>query len=402
MRELAIVSLSCAAAARLALAPLRRLSPDEAWYAIAARHGWPIVDHPPLLGWLLSATERLPGPVELRVRAVAVVCQAVTALAIGALAARIHEGEERATERFAWGVFLGTWGLMPWVSGLITTPDAPLLAATAVALWLASRPRPAPAALAIAVAIAVASKATGLVVAAALAIDLLRRRDRRAAAGVLVGALIAVPLVRASLVAQIGHALGRGALVSAPHIGAVAALGALLGGIVVLYGPAAVWLGFRGRADALRVVGALPLLAMLGSAVVLSALVSGRAPEPNWIAPAFVPLLAIGAVAADRATSRVRVAAQALHLAPALLGIVAWVAATGSATGAASPSPGDPLARVPRVDAGAGALEDVAGVPPYGRAAWRCLYGGRCQEIEWMFRTSTFTHHPLLQPPSDR
>src|SRR5262245_37697482 len=97
MRRLAFASIGLAALARAIVAPMRLLSPDEAYYLCAARRGWPIVDHPPLLGWLLAAFDRM-GPVELRVRLVAILLQAITALGLGILSG----------PAFAWGVFLAT------------------------------------------------------------------------------------------------------------------------------------------------------------------------------------------------------------------------------------------------------------------------------------------------------
>lgn len=375
----ALLSLSCAAAARLSLAPLRILSPDEAYYLCAARSGWPIVDHPPLLGALLTLTDRLPLPLETRVRVVAVVLQTATALLIGLLAAEGSEGagdeagEDRA-RRFTFAVFLSTWGLMPWVAGLITTPDAPLLAATAGALLFARRR--ARVGLLLCVALAVSAKATGLLVAGALALDL-RARDRVGAAVALLGGLLVAPLAWPSLVAQVGHALGRGGLVSAPFIGRPAALGALLGGVLLLFGPAACWLAYRGRDRLGSLPGATPLVVGLSAATVASALVSGRAPEPNWIAPAFVPLFAIAVPRAG--------ALLALHVAPAVVGIVAWLT-FGSALPLSAAR--DPLARLPL--RGHQPADSLA-LPPYARPAWACLYEEDCRRIRVIFSSYNLT-----------
>jgi len=389
---LALLSLGYAACARLALAPLRRLSPDEAFYLCAARRGWPIVDHPPLLGSLLTIADRLPFGLEVRVRLVAVLLQAGTALLIGLLAATIDsEGATGRDRRFAFGVFFATWGLMPWVSGLIATPDAPLLAATAGALVFAGR-RDAGARLGLllCLALAVSAKATGLVVGLAIAFDL-RRTDRVGAAIALLGAALPLPLVWPSLVAQLGHVLGVGALISAPRIGPLPALGALLGGILLLFGPATCWCAARGRRSLALLPGATPLVVVLGVATMLSALVSGRAPEPNWIAPAFVPLFAIAAAEADLGEEHHRRGWLVAHVAPALLGIALW-----SSHARLHP---DPLGRVPRLDQEPdGALQ----LPRYGAPAWSCLYDRDCQNIDVMLSTYNLTLKARSQQISDR
>lgn len=379
-RGFALLSLLYAAAARLALAPLRRLSPDEAYYVCAARRGWPIVDHPPLLGALIDLVDRLPIALETRVRAIAVLLQALTALLVGLLASDGRTDDRR----FAFGVFLASWGLMPWVSGLITTPDAPLIAATAGALLFAKLERRV--GLLLCVALAVASKATGLVVAAALAFDLLRRRDRVGAAAALLGALVSLPLLRRSLLAQVDHALGVGSLVSAPVIGRLPAVLALVFGVLLLFGPALCFWSLRARRRLGELPGALPLVVALGVATLASALISGRAPEPNWIAPAFVPLLALSA----REAAQTHVAFRVVHVAPALLAIGLW-----AATPVATPL----LARVPPLGTTPGELRDV---PPYGHAAWACLYDHRCERIDAIFSSYSLTLKASSQTIPDR
>lgn len=370
-RRFAKVSVALALAARLILAPERLLSPDEAYYLCAARQPgwrWPIVDHPPLLGWLLSATDRLGGAVELRVRVVAAVLQTITALAIAATAASIRP------QCFAWGLFLATWGLMSWVSGLITTPDAPLLAATACLVYVASRERPSIVAAFALSFVAVASKVSGLVVVAAIAAAL-PMRPRIAA---IAGAAVAVPLARASLHAQIAHALGRGALVSSPHVGVVVAVLGLALGAVALYGPALAYLAVRGRLHLARVVGGPTLVLSLLLLVLVSAIASGRTPEPNWIAPALVPILIASAIAATELTSRAQRAIQIVHLLPAMLAIGLWAGRD------LLPPKLDPLARTPRDRDRA----EAHPLPRYAKPSWACVYDRRCEEIEAIFSSS--------------
>ncbi len=80
-----------------ALALGTELSPDEAYYLCAARRGGlvpSLVDHPPLLPWLLRLGDGLGGPVELRVRLWAILFSAATGLAIIALARRFGAGRQ--------------------------------------------------------------------------------------------------------------------------------------------------------------------------------------------------------------------------------------------------------------------------------------------------------------------
>lgn len=348
------VSIALAAMARVLLAPLRLLSPDEAYYLCAARRGWPIVDHPPLLGWLLVALSPLDrfGPIELRVRLIAIVAQALTAIAIGVLAGRA----------LPFGVFLATWGLMSWVSGLIATPDAPLLAACAWLLVLRRSPW-----VSLVAFLAVLAKVSGLFFVLAVATTL-RGRPRIAA---LLGAAAALFFAHRSLLAQVAHAAGRGALVSAPAVGRPLALLAFVAGTVALYGPALLYLAWRGRR---RLDPAGVRIAWVFFALcVLSALLSGRPPEPNWIAPAFLPLLVAASVEADATPASPGLLW--LHVAPALLGVALWVA----------PDRTQLLVRVPH-----GERDRATDLPPYARPAWACVYDSRCEEIDAIFRTSNF------------
>ena len=121
----------------LALALGTDLSPDEAYYLVAARYGARIPDHPPLTLWLLSASDRwTTAPVELRVRLWAVGLSLVTSIAVVALARARGAGREGCTLA-AWA---GSWALLPTAGGFVTTPDTFLLPAIAGALLLATPP----------------------------------------------------------------------------------------------------------------------------------------------------------------------------------------------------------------------------------------------------------------------
>jgi hypothetical protein len=339
VRRRAVAIVVATVFARLSVAGVRRLSPDEALYACAARAGWPLPDHPPALGALLSVADRFPGATELRVRIVAIVLQAATAFGIGAVAREVvGDGDDRdgrSAEGFA--IVLSTIGLLPWVSGLIATPDAPLLAATAWLIALATRDAAASRhavgrAIAIAAlsAAAVASKVVGIGIVAIVAVGLARRRRILAAGAATFGAIAAIatiPSIVVSLGLQSSHAVGRGPLVSAPLLGAPRALLAFAAGALALIGPAALVAAHRGRRALGGIVGGRLLVGGLVAALILSALVSGRPPEANWIAPALIPLLAIGGVGLAQAGGRTRALVTLGHAAPAALGLALFASA---------------------------------------------------------------------------
>jgi hypothetical protein len=356
----AIVAIGIATLLRLALAPLRILSPDEAYYLAAARTGIAIPDHPPLLRVLLTIADRLPGPVELRVRSIAAVLAAVTAFGVVALARAIAD-RLKIPANPTLAAVLASFGLMGFAGGIVTTPDAPFLAATVWMLVVATRaPRAIP--LAMLAALALSSKASAVAPIVAVAVGL-ARRHRAAALGVVVGGVAVLPLAWRSLVLQVGHAAGRGALVSAPYVGPLAAAGALIAGAFFLYSPP-VWVrAARARALFVEVPGAGLLL--VGSSMVLlaSALLSGRPPEPNWIAPATLVVVAVAS--ASGAMSR---AALALHVAPTAVAVALFIGPDLRAS---------PLARLPHDRA---RVQDVE-LPSYAVPAWRCVYEARCDDF---------------------
>src|SRR5207244_816988 len=159
-----------AAIVRIMVAPMRRLSPDEAYYVaatrIAAREGvsgfiprWPIDDHPPLLAPLIHPLHPIgAGPPELRGR--------------------------RAPIR------LPASGALPIVASVVVS--------------LVMRPR---------------------------------RKQWGAALSMLAGSIVVLPVALPSLRSQIAHAIGLGPLVGAPYVGALAALGAVVVGQLLLWSP---------------------------------------------------------------------------------------------------------------------------------------------------------------------
>jgi 4-amino-4-deoxy-L-arabinose transferase-like glycosyltransferase len=120
--RVAIALLGVLAVAKLALAAHLALLPDEAYYWLWSRQlaaGY--FDQPPLIAWMIAATSVL-GHGELQVRVGAVACGLVVPIALW----------PHAADR----VRLVAISALPVLFGLtlVATPDAPLLAAWAVAL----------------------------------------------------------------------------------------------------------------------------------------------------------------------------------------------------------------------------------------------------------------------------
>ncbi len=348
----------------LALALGTDLSPDEAYYLCAARRGGGLVDHPPLVVWLLRLSDRwTAAPVELRVRVWPILLAFVTGILVIELARRRGAGREGCLLA-AW---VGSWALLPTAGGFVCTPDGPLLAAFYAALLLADEGRAAGAGLAL-LAGALA-KVVALPLAAALALASPRARAPGRAAIALLP-LAALPLLLPSLRFQLRHAYAPvawsfggalGALIAAP-----AAQAALWSPFVLVRGP-------RRLAEPERAI----VLAMT-ALVLVSALVRAIPPEPNWWAPAALALVAAWAGGAgDRPRGRAPVLATVL---------VPTVLAAAHTLHPFLPLPpsGDPTARLHGWSRGA-APADAAGVGPYGPAAERCVYDGHCEEIERHF-----------------
>jgi dolichol-phosphate mannosyltransferase len=149
-RERALsVRLGCVAvvlyllALRIAYAGALELLPEEAYYWSYAQHlDLSYLDHPPLVAWLISAGTTLFGHSEWSVRIPAIVCSVIAAGFSAALASR-WLGRTAGTAALA----LFAAAPFGFFSGVLMTPDAPLVAAWSGALfflWLAlveSRPR---------------------------------------------------------------------------------------------------------------------------------------------------------------------------------------------------------------------------------------------------------------------
>jgi hypothetical protein len=179
-----------------------------------------------------------------------------------------------------------------------------------------------------------------------------------------------MPFAVRSLSLQAAHAFGRGALVSAPRIGPLAALGTLIVGAFFLYSPPVLVRAFRVRGLFAEVPGARLLFAGLSLLLVVSAVASGRPPEPNWIAPA---MLVVVAVASIEPISRLAVA---LHVVPTAFAIALWIAPDWL------PLTADPLARTSHARERAEGLP----LPAYALPSWRCVYDRQCSDFDIISR----------------
>ncbi|MFT3764474.1 MAG: hypothetical protein QM820_02995 [Minicystis sp.] len=355
--------VAAAAPVHLGLALATDLSPDEAYYLCAARLGSAIADHPPLVMWLLRASDRWTAlPVELRVRLWPVLFSLATGIAIVALARRRGAGPEGCVMA-AW---IGSWALLPTAGGFVATPDGPLLLAVTLALLL---PLPAAGALLLGGALA---KVTALPVAVALALGH-RRRAPAARAALALIPLLALPLLLPSLRFQLRHAFAQGAPAGWSAAEAIGALLAAVTAQAFLWSPPVIGLGIRN-------LGELPpadraLAWSLTALVLISALVRAVPPEPNWWAPAAIVVLASFARTVTDLSPRARRAILASVLLP-----TAIAAAHTARPILPLPERLDPTARLHGWSTGREPVT-APGIGPYGAAAERCAYRGDCDEI---------------------
>jgi 4-amino-4-deoxy-L-arabinose transferase-like glycosyltransferase len=379
----AVLIVAAAVPLHVALALGTELSPDEAYYLCAARRGGlvpDLVDHPPLLPWLLRLGDHLGGPIELRVRLWAILFSAATGVAVIALARRFgarREGVLVAT-------WVGSWALLPTAGGFITTPDGAALLAVAVALLALASERPRGlAAAGGALFVGALAKVVVLPIALVLAAAELRtgaadrRRALRRAGALLIGPTLALPLLGPSLRFQLHHAFTQTATAGwSPAL----ALGALLAAIsaqALLWSPPILWLG--GRALPRVPLGPRAVAIALTGLVLVSALARGVPPEPNWWAPAALVLVAAAAIGADALTPRARRGVILAVLVPTLVAAAHTVRPFLPLREAA-----DPTARLHGWHHGPEPIH-APGVGAYGPAAERCVYRNDCAEIESYF-----------------
>jgi dolichol-phosphate mannosyltransferase len=134
-RAAAIGVVALAVVLRFIYAAGVELMPEEAYYWNYAEHldiGY--LDHPPMVGWLIAAGTAVFGDVEFGVRIGALLCGAIASLFIYRLT------REMFGEASGWvAVVLAQTLPFFFLTGILMTPDAPLTAAWASALYFLYR-----------------------------------------------------------------------------------------------------------------------------------------------------------------------------------------------------------------------------------------------------------------------
>jgi dolichol-phosphate mannosyltransferase len=131
---LALFAVAALLLLRLVYAPLLELTPQEGYYWQFAQHlALGYLDHPPLTGWLIAAST-LAGDTEFWVRVPAMLASLLTVLMAAAWA------RDLAGPVIAWRTALLA-AVLPYffLAGFVMTPDAPLAAAWAAALFALHR-----------------------------------------------------------------------------------------------------------------------------------------------------------------------------------------------------------------------------------------------------------------------
>jgi len=352
------------------------LSPDEAYYLAAARQpGWipPLVDHPPLLPWLLRCSDALGGPVELRVRLWAILFSAATGIACVELSRRRGAGREGCLLA-AW---VGSFALLPMAGGFVTTPDGAALLAIATVLLFAGDSLSLRRAVLAAPVLLLGALAKVIVLPIALVLAVTARRAALPARLLLaLGPLLALPLLLPSLRFQLHHAFREGASAGWSLPGALGAALAAAIAQALLWSPLVLWRGILALPRLPRSDRAVVLT--LSGLVLVSAVARAVPPEPNWLAPAALIMVAAASIDAF-STPRWRWGMILSVVLP-----TAVVTAHTLRPFLPLPPPADPTARLHGWSRGAGPV-DAAGVGPYGPAAERCAYAGDCDEIRSYF-----------------
>lgn len=315
----AIIVTVAAALVRLCFAAWIPLVPDETYYWDWSRHlAGGYFDHPPMIALLIRAGTKLGGPSRVAVRFFPIVAGMIASLAAIGIARRI--GGDRAARRAAI-----VFALMPLAAAglVLATPDAPLLAANAVALYFVVRALQSPVrsrasllwwcAAGVALGLAFSSKYTSILFPVGLTLAVVLRpslRERLREPGPYVACVLAtlvfLPVLQwnsaqdwISFRFQLQHGLG------APKGSALQRELELFGGQLGLVSPilfilaaGAVWRGIRRAASDVRF--ALAVVAIVSWVFfVYSAL--RRPVEANWPAPSYVPAIALLASGADTA-----------------------------------------------------------------------------------------------------
>jgi dolichol-phosphate mannosyltransferase len=132
--SVAVLTIVYLLAVRLVYVGQLELTPQESYYWNFAQHldlGY--LDHPPMVAWLIAAAT-LPGNAEWLVRLPAIVCSLVTVAFVAALGLELAGAGNAFRTALLAAVLPYFFGV-----GVLVTPDAPLTAAWAAALYFLSR-----------------------------------------------------------------------------------------------------------------------------------------------------------------------------------------------------------------------------------------------------------------------
>ena len=316
----ALLVVTLGALVRIVLAATIPVLPDEAYYWEWSRRLAPgYFDHPPGIALVIRTGTALLAPIgasasALAVRLGAVICGWIAALATIGIARRLAgEGAALRAAIVVVSIPLAAAGLV------LATPDAPLLAATAVTLYCVVRAlRHAPGsppsfrwwtAAGLALGVAFVSKYTSVFVPIGVVVAMLTRRELRVRfrepgpyVATLLALLVFVPVIVwnsqhgwISIVHQVRHGL------SAPRGSALAAAwrheGDFFGGQAGLASPIlfvmlaiatvrSLWRRASSAAFMLGVVAAVTFGFFVYSA-------TRQRVEPNWPSPAYIPAIAL-------------------------------------------------------------------------------------------------------------
>jgi hypothetical protein len=360
-----IIAIS-AVVPRFALACATDLSPDEAYYLAAARLHLPIPDHPPLIIWIAQGSEHFHFlPIELRTRLFPLVFGTLTSLAL--LHCSRLMGHTNTSQR--WVALLASWLALPLAGGFLLTPDSPFAFGLCLLLWAnLSDSRTARVASLVTAVLLPLAKVAALPILAALAFPSKARRFH------LFQFALALPLALflslPSLRFQTHHAYGNASL---SLTSALSALLAAIGAQLVLWTPLVLWFALRDIKRAPK--GLASLIVSFGTLLLLSAIIRGVPPEPNWFVPVALPALLV-------ATPVLATASTALKRTTALLGPALTLLALSHCLLPWIPIPrkSDPTARLHGWTIGSPPL-DAPGLGDYAVAAEQCVYSNSCTNI---------------------
>ncbi|HKO16707.1 MAG TPA: glycosyltransferase family 39 protein [Gemmatimonadaceae bacterium] len=313
-RRTAVAVLLGGLLVRLLFAALLPLFPDEAYYwEWSRRLAWGYFDHPPAIALLVRVGTALFGSSAIGVRIFPVLAGFVASLAGVEIARRV--GGDRAALLAA--IVVTCFPLA--AAGLVlATPDAPLLATTAVALYAVVRAIQAPVrshaslgwwtVAGLLLGMAFSSKYTSILLPSGVLLALLARRDLRIRltepgpyVACIVATLVFLPVLLwnarhgwVSFGFQIQHGLGTA---RPDPLAPLKRLGDMLGGQAALASPILLVLLVVAvlRAIRARAPGDVFVLGVVAGFTFLFFCVSAtrKRVEANWPAPAYIPGIAL-------------------------------------------------------------------------------------------------------------